>query len=404
LRRKRLHAPQWVWLLAAVALVAGGVVVALNVNSDDDKADVSSETTEDDSADTTVEATSLSVTDSVVSETTEPPATTEATDEPTTAETTPPASSEVAGSPPGVTGDRASPVPAGAVADIGGGWRLQILNVNPDAAAAIAAENQFNTPPPAGSTLTLITVALGYFGLEDPKTAFETTISAVGGANVELAAECGVVPQELDSFGQLFSGAVIVGNVCFVTTPQDASTLQLYASGDLFGGDEVFIDASAAPTGAVTMVPLTGPQPGATSTPGRLAPTPVGVAAPIGEGWRLAVSGAARDITELVMADNEFNEPPPDGFRFIGVDVTYAYDGEGSASAFSVTANAVGDSNLALSTQCGVTPGEMDMTADIFSGGTVSGTLCFVAPATSPTLVLYATADFLASSVMFATS
>ena len=63
-------------------------------------------------------------------------------------------------------------MPVGSIADIGGGWRLQILNVNPDAAAVISAENSFNEPPPAGSTFTLVTIALGYFGLEDPKTTF----------------------------------------------------------------------------------------------------------------------------------------------------------------------------------------------------------------------------------------
>jgi hypothetical protein len=49
-------------------------------------------------------------------------------------------------------------------------------------------------------------------------------------------------------------------------------------------------------------------------------------------------------------------------------------------------------------------PGEIDLTADIFSGGSVSGIVCFVAPAASPAFVLYATADFAGSNVMFATA
>ena len=84
--------------------------------------------------------------------------------------------------------------------------------------------------------------------------------------------------------------------------------------------------------------------------------------------------------------------------------MTYAYGGDGSASGFSVSANAVGDSNLSLSTQCGVTPDAIDLIADLFSGGSVSGSLCFVAPAGSSNMVLYATGDFLGSNVMFATS
>ena len=140
--------------------------------------------------------------------------------EQTTPETVAASSDVVAGAPVGLHGDRSNPVAVGEIADIGDGWRLQILNVNADAAAVISA-NQFNDPPPAGSTFTLVTVALGYFGLEDPKTTFETTISTVGAWNVELVGSCGVVPQELSDFGDVFSGGVVQGNICFVTTPEE---------------------------------------------------------------------------------------------------------------------------------------------------------------------------------------
>ena len=396
LRRKALHAPHWVWLLALIAIAAGAVAVVVSRNDNNEAASPATSEIEPTAA-------SPPQTDSVAPASTEPPAA--ATGEPTTVPaTTVAASDEVPGSPAGISGDRSNPVPVGAVADIGSGWRLQILNVNPDAAAAVAAENGFNEPPPAGSTLTLITVALGYFGLDDPKSAFDTTISAVGTGNVELTGECGVVPQELDTFGEIFAGGVAVGNICFVTTPQDAAALQVYASGDFFGEDQVFLDASSTPANVVQMAALSGPQPGATSTPPRLGPKPIGTPADIGAGWQLTVSGPATDITDQVLAENQFNSPPPDGFRFIGVNVTYSYAGDGSASAFAVTTKAVGDFNLSLPTDCGVTPGEIDLTADIFAGGSVSGIVCFIAPAASPTFVLYASADFTGSNAMFATA
>ena len=405
LRRKLFHAPHWVWLLAVVAIAAAAVGAVVVASKDDNNKATSPATSESRSPEATAESTSPSQTDSVATtETSEPETTTETTDEVTTVETRPVATGdEVASSPAGVKGDRSSPVAAGAIADIGAGWRLQILNVNPDAAAVVAAENQFNEPPPAGSTLTLVTVALGYFGLDDPKSTFDTTISAVGAGNVELTGECGVVPQELDSFGEIFAGGVVVGNICFVTTPQDAGALQVYATGDFFGGEQIFLDARTTPVNPVPMAALSGPQPGAASTNPRLGPTPMGTPADIGDGWTLTVGGPATDISDQVMAENQFNVPPPDGFRFIGVNVTYSYGGDGSASAFAVTTKAVGDSNLSLSSDCGVTPGEIDLTADIFSGGSVTGLVCFVAPAASPGLVLYATADFTGSNAMFAT-
>jgi hypothetical protein len=406
LRRKRFQAPTWVWLAVVLALVGVGVGIAVGSGKDDKKDAVSVATSESESTDTPTESTSPSpVTDSIApTESTEPSPVTEATDEPTTEEVTIPSSSkEVPGTPAGIKGSRTSPVPAGAVADIGGGWRLQILNVNPDAAAAVAAENEFNDPPPDGSTYTLITVAVGYFGVEDPKSQYDTTIEAVGSSNVQLTGSCGSLPQELDTFGDLFSGGVLVGNICFVTTPQDAASLQLYASGDPFGSDDqVYLDASTAPANAVPMASLTGAQPGAQSTPKRTAPTAVGTVADVGDGWKVSVTGAATDITDAVMAQSEFNAPPPDGYRYIGLNVTYAYSGDGPGSAFSVTAKGVGASNLQLSNQCGEIPNDIDLSADIFAGGSVSGTLCFVAPAADPTFVLYATADFSSNSVMFA--
>ena len=65
----------------------------------------------------------------------------------------PASASVVAGAPAGERGTQDSPVAPGAVADIGAGWRLQVLDYLPDAAAAIAAENEFNDPPPAGQHL-----------------------------------------------------------------------------------------------------------------------------------------------------------------------------------------------------------------------------------------------------------
>jgi hypothetical protein len=319
----------------------------------------------------------------------------------TTSTTTPQVSSEPPLAPVG-TGDPSSPVPSGSVAEIGGGWRMQILNVNPNAADIVAAANPFNPPPPAGSTLTLVTVALGYFGPDDPKSAFDTSIAGIGASSVELG-DCGVIPQELDTLGEVFSGGVTIGNVCFVTTPRDASALQLAATGDIVHSDTVAFDASKAPGNVPAMTSLPGPQPGAASTPARLAPKPVGSGADIGGGWKLTVTGAASDITDSVMATNQFNLPPPSGFRYIGVPVSYTFGGPGTASAYSLTTNAVGSANLGLSTDCGVTPDRVDLSQTLSPGGTVGGTLCFIAPAADPRLTLYATSDFAIPYVMFAT-
>ena len=397
--------PTWGWI-ALVGVVAAGVGGAVALSGDDDNDSVVSATTVLVPDDSTVSS-ELVITAPETEATTEATEAPVATDPPASDTTViaPPASSDVvAGAPPGITGDRDNAVPLGLVADIGAGWRLQVLEVLPDGAAAVAAENEFNEPPPAGSTFTLVKVALGYYGLNDPSSAFQPTISAVGASNLELESFCGTLPNELDLFVDVFSGGVVVGNLCFVTTTPDATSLQLYAVGDYFESDEVFLRANGTATGVDPMATLTGPQAGAVSTPARLSPTTLSTAVDVGAGWSMTVTGAARDITDLVMAENQFNEPAPAGYRFIGVDVTYAYSGTEPSSAYQVTTMAVGDGNVELQAGCGVISGEIDIFTDVFAGGTVAGTICFVVPSANPSMIVYASADFDTSPVMFAVS
>ncbi|MGB8861019.1 MAG: hypothetical protein WCC60_17300, partial [Ilumatobacteraceae bacterium] len=320
-----------------------------------------------------------------------------------TIDTLPDENKEIAGSPAGKKGSRDAPVPAGTVADIGGGWRLQVLGYTADATADVMAASEFNDPPPAGSTFSIVKVALGYFGINDPKSGYEPTISALGASSVELSAGCGTIANDLNTYRDIFSGGVIQGSLCFVTTPADAASLQMYAIGDYFGDNpEVFIEA-AEPASATPLAAMKGPQDGAAFTPARLKANPVGTVGDVGEGWSVSVTGAAHDITDAVVADS-FNEPPPEGYRFIAVDVAYTFNGTGSDSAFSVTTHAVADGNVALAEECGSIPTPIDDFVDVFAGGSVAGSVCFVVPADATGLVLYSSTGFDTEAVTFATS
>lgn len=405
--------PVWAWIAVGVLAAAAVVVVSQSGNDADevstDSANSSEsietseteESTVDTSSEETVADTAAADTEPSVLETSPSTETTPATEPP---DSSPPRASEVSGAPSGVTGTHASPVPVGQVADLGQGWRLQILDVIADGTAAVAAESSFNEPPPEGSAFTLVTVALGYFGVEDPRSAFEITISAVGANNTELSSECGVIPQELDGYSDMFAGAVVSGNLCFVTTPGDVPALQVYGEAGYFDVVTIFLDASAASAGAVPMAGLSGPQTGAAATAKRLAPLAIGSAADVGEGWQVTVTGPATDITDAIVTENQFNEPPPDGFRFVGVPLSFAYSGTESTAPYVVALNAVAAGNRQLSTNCGVVPGELDQYSDVFAGGVVTGVLCWVVPADQiADLVLYGTATFDDGYAWFAT-
>ena len=317
--------------------------------------------------------------------------------------TDPPSSGDaVAGAPNGAKGNREDPVPSGAIADIGDGFRLQVLSVTDDATALVLEENQFNDPPPQGSRFTLVEVALGYYGFSDPESGIFTSIGAVGADNTEISEDCGVEPSALERYSDMFSGAVNRGNLCFVTTPEDAGMLQLYASTGFSGGD-TFLDAGGTPTEVAEMQPLFGIQAGTSSADGRTNPTPIGESADIGDDWSLAVTGPAVDITDAVLGENQFNDPPPEGFRFVGVPLQLAYDGTESTNALMVSIKSVGNTNVEYSESCGVAPNELDFFTDVFGGGVLEGQVCFVVPADDlNTMTVYAEA-FLEDTIFFAT-
>lgn len=57
-----------------------------------------------------------------------------------------------------------------------------------------------------------------------------------------------------------------------------------------------------------------------------------------------------------------------------------AFSGEGSGSALDVTARSVSNGNVQRGGFCGVVDGEIDAFADVFSRGSVTGSMCFVVP------------------------
>lgn len=308
--------------------------------------------------------------------------------------TTNPVGDAIPGAPAGITGTRSNPVPAGEIAAIGEGWRIQVLSVTDDATPLVLGENQFNDPPPQGKRFTFISVAVGYFGFEDPASGYDLTLSAVGASNRELDTDCGVIPSELNQYDDIFSGGVVTGNLCFVTEPADAEGLQLYAEN--YFDDPVFLDAGQPARDVVPMSGVRGLHDTATAASslraGRVA---VGTRVELSRDWAMTVTGPATDITDRVLAENQFNEKPPGGFRFVGVEVTLEYTGNASAAGYDVTINAVSDSNVALSQQCGVIPNEIDLYSDIFGGGVVSGTVCFVIPERDlGSVTAYAYADY----------
>jgi len=114
----------------------------------------------------------------------------------------------------------------------------------------------------------------------------------------------------------------------------------------------------------------------------RARPVPLHTAfvIPDSKGWKVRVNSSIPNATKLVLAENQFNDEPAAGRQFYMINVTATYAGSGRSAAFSgLTFSALGRSNVAYdsSDDCGVTPTEFDDFKKVFSGGSISGNVCF---------------------------
>jgi hypothetical protein len=123
-------------------------------------------------------------------------------------------------------------------------------------------------------------------------------------------------------------------------------------------------------------------QPRQTPVGTRSNPVPMHVTftIPSSKGWSVRVNKAVPDATRLVLNANQFNDPPKTGRQYYMINVTIVYRGSGkSTPTGGLTFKALGRSNVAYdySDDCGVVPDPLDTFKTVYSGGRLSGNVCF---------------------------
>lgn len=108
-------------------------------------------------------------------------------------------------------------------------------------------------------------------------------------------------------------------------------------------------------------------------------PAPVGTSVDIGDGWELQVVDADLDATEKVAENNEFSTPET-GKKFIIVTFKATYSGN-SSTDFLTSPEVVGSKKVrsSMSITCNM-PEDIrpfDTLADVESGGTIEGAICY---------------------------
>ena len=275
---------------------------------------------------------------------------------------------------------RDNPIAAGDTVTIGD-WQVTVLAANPDSTESILEENPYNETPPRGNQLFTVDVAATYLGDDSDAVFSGLTFTALGDSSVayDYEAQCGVIPNPLAEFTEVFPGGTVRGNICWSILSTDAENLLLIADPAFgFSSDRAFMEIPAAdasfPAPSAAAAPI---EPGQAGTRGN--PVPVGATATIGD-WEVVVAGTIADITGEVLASKAFNDPPAPDHQFMTIELQTTYLGAESDSLFSgLTFSSVAESSVAYDygASCGVIPDELDDFVEVFTGGVVAGNLCW---------------------------
>ncbi len=139
---------------------------------------------------------------------------------------------------PVAAGTRDNPLPIGTAVDLGDGWQLTVLSVQPNATQAVLARNQFNKQPPADHQFFIAQVQATFTGSGSAKFDGSYRLRTVGASAVSYSTfsdSCGVIPNELPD-AETFTGGTITGNLCWDIRSSDAGSLVLYDNPFLGGG------------------------------------------------------------------------------------------------------------------------------------------------------------------------
>ena len=142
--------------------------------------------------------------------------------------------------------------------------------------------------------------------------------------------------------------------------------------------------ATPPPTNTPTVAPTDTPAPTATPVPAGLSrdnPIPFGQSETLidADGFAIWITDSLEDATQLVLSENQFNDPPEEGQQFFIVRILVK-NTNAESKAFHRALYLVGDSNIAYSQfehNCGVIPDRFDYYREIFEGGELWGNVCF---------------------------
>lgn len=128
-------------------------------------------------------------------------------------------------------------------------------------------------------------------------------------------------------------------------------------------------------------------------------PVPLGTTADVGDGWTMTVNSVNLDAADVIMEENSYIDPPPEGKRYVLINVTTAYNGK-DESSYGIRLEVLGSAtNKPISTWDAtdlLSPPDPRYTGgELFQGGTETGNEAFeVSNEDADTLVIIADPNY----------
>lgn len=159
----------------------------------------------------------------------------------------------------------------------------------------------------------------------------------------------------------------------------------------------------ATPTSSEAAASGAAPSDGGAPGSSRESPAPRGAAVRL-RNWIVKVEDVIPDATQMVLAENMFNDPPEPGRQYMLVRITLEYDGERETAvpAIDLSFSLFGNRGVEYSTydeSCGVIPDKLDTWKELMKGGDVTGNLCWSVPTDEVESLVLRVRDGIFSSV-----
>ena len=139
----------------------------------------------------------------------------------------------------------------------------------------------------------------------------------------------------------------------------------------------------------------------------RSNPVPIGQTTDVGDGWTVRVNIVNFDATDMILAENSFNDPPDEGYVYVVANVSVGYTGPDAKANTGVNFSAVGSSNVQYTTYDSlvVVADSYSTYVDVFAGGETTGNFVLtVKESDIESLLIYASPflSFQSDEVFFA--